>query len=267
MQGLPLDLSLLRVIIVVGAIAMARTAGLFAVTPFLGRGMLTGLARNGVILSLTLPVLPRLFANRPAAFDTVNLFVVLSLTLKELLIGVLLGLPLAAIAWGLEAAGFMIDNQRGATMASSLNPATGNQSSPVGILLAQLYTTWLFVSGGFAAMLDLLYRSQIVWPAWSFAPSFGPDFTSQMLRLLDAVMRICLLAAGPALIAMFISEFGLALVSRFAPQLQVFFLAMPVKSGVGLLLLLLSVGVILYDAAHELPTVAQLITLIARWLS
>ncbi len=46
-------------------------------------------------------------------------------------------------SWGMEAAGFFIDNQRGSTMASSLNPATGNQTSPVGILLGQAYTTWL----------------------------------------------------------------------------------------------------------------------------
>jgi type III secretion protein T len=267
MPAAPLDISFLKVLIAVGAVAMARTTGMFAVTPFLGRGMLTGLARNGVILSLTLPVLPYVFAHRPPDFDPTNLPVVLALTLKELLIGVLLGLPLAAIAWGLEAAGFVIDNQRGATMASSLNPATGNQSSPIGILLAQLYTTWLFVAGGFAAMLDLLYRSHVLWPAWSFTPVLNAAFPGQMLRLLDTVMRLSLLMAGPALIAMFLSEFGLALVSRFAPQLQVFFLAMPLKSGVGLLLLLLSIGVILDEASHELLSVPRLLRLIGSWLS
>jgi type III secretion protein T len=40
------------------------------------------------------------------------------------------------------------------------------------------------------------------------------------------------------IVAMFLAEFALALVSRFAPQLQVFFLAMPIKSGLSILLLI-----------------------------
>jgi type III secretion protein T len=46
-----------------------------------------------------------------------------------------------------------------------------------------------------------------------------------------------LILASPVLLIMFLIEVGLALVSRFAPQLQVFFLAMPIKSAVGLLVL------------------------------
>jgi len=58
-------------------------------------------------------------------------------------------------------------------------------------------------------------------------------------------MRADLVLAGPAVIAMFLSEFGLALVGRFAPNLQVFFMAMPIKSAVGILVLVLSMGLIL----------------------
>ncbi len=267
MPAIPTDLSPLSVLITTGTDATARTAGLFLITPFLGRGVLTGLARNGVVLALSLPILPHLLATRPPGLSPNDLIPILVIAAKELLVGVLLGLPLASIAWGLEAAGFMIDNQRGSTMASSLNPVTGNQSSPIGILLAQLYTTWLFVTGGFLAILDLLYRSHVVWPAWSFTPVLSPAFPGQMLHLLDAVMRYTVLLAGPALIAMFLSEFGLALISRFAPQLQVFFLAMPLKSGVGLLILLLSIGVILTQVANDLPSVPQMLRLIGGWFT
>ena len=263
--GLLLDTEWLRTLIALGAIGVARTTGLLLITPFLGKGVLTGLARNGVILSLSLPVLPLLLAGRPDA--TPDLFAVLGLVVKELLVGVLLGLPIAATSWGLEAAGFVIDNQRGATMASSLNPATGNQSSPLGILLAQVYTTWLFVAGGFLALLDVLYRSMVAWPVWSFQPVFGPAFPGAMLGLLDSVMRLGILMAGPAMIAMFLSEFGLALISRFAPSLQVFFLAMPLKSGVGILVLLLSMGVLLVDTAQQVPTPAALLQAVTRWMS
>ena len=262
----PIDTSLLREIIVVIALAIARTTGLLLVTPFLGRGMLTGLARNGVILALSLPLLRLAWQTRPLNLDPSHLPLIVALGLKELVIGVLLGLPIAVASWGMEAAGAFIDNQRGATMASSLNPATGNQASPIGILLGQVYVTWLFVTGGFLALLETLYSSHQIWPMWSFQPALGPAFGAAALQLLDSVMRLGLLFAGPAIIAMFLSELGLALVSRFAPQLQVFFLAMPVKSAVGLLLLILSLGIILTEAGRRLPTPQGILGTMGQWL-
>jgi type III secretion protein T len=50
-------------------------------------------------------------------------------------------------------------------------------------------------------------------------------------------MFIGVVMAAPAILAMFLSELGLAMVSRFAPQLQVFFLAMPIKSAIAILVL------------------------------
>lgn len=253
-SALPFDLAELRTLAVLAAIGLARTTGLMLITPFLGKGALTGIARNGVIIALSLPLLRLGYDTRPADFDPANLFLTIGLSVKELMIGVLLGMPIAITSWGLEAAGFFIDNQRGSTMASSLNPATGNQTSPIGILLGQAYTTWLFVTGGFLSLLQALYWSAKVWPLWAFTPAVGPGFDQAVLGMLDAVMRLAVVVAGPAIIAMFLTEFGLALTSRFAPQLQVFFMAMPLKSAVGLLVLLLSMGLLLDQAGGHLPS-------------
>ncbi len=90
------------------------------------------------------------------------------------------------------------------------------------------------LTGGF--LLDAagtLFRSEKVWTIWSFLPAFRADFDTAVLGMLDSVMALAVLIAGPAIIAMFLTEFGLALTSRFAPQLQVFFMAMPLKSAVG----------------------------------
>ena len=71
-----------------------------------------------------------------------------------------------------------------------------------------------------------------------------------LLDQLSRFMRLVLLFAAPAVVAMFLAELGLALVSRFAPQLQVFFLAMPIKSALALLVLVLYMGT-LFDYADE----------------
>ena len=259
LAGLPFDMADVRTGITLVAIGLARTTGLLLITPFLGRGVVTGFARNGIILALSLPVLKLGYDTKPPDFDVANLFLTMGLVLKELMIGVLLGMPIAITSWGLEAAGFFIDNQRGSTMASSLNPATGNQTSPVGIMLGQAYTTWLFLTGGFLLMLQALYQSEKLWPIWDFLPAFAAGFDTAILRMLDAVMSLAVLIAGPAIVAMFLTEFGLALTSRFAPQLQVFFMAMPLKSAVGLLVLILSMSLVLTEAGQHLPSPSETI--------
>lgn len=264
--ALPIDPAALGALLAVVFLAVARTTALLLITPFLGRGVLTGMARNGVVLAFSLPVVPRLYGALPAQFDPSNLLLMGALLVKEMLIGLLLGLPVAAISWGVEAAGYVIDTQRGATSASALDPATGNQSSPLGILLAQVYTVWLFIGGGLLLVLDLLYRSHEVWPAWEFLPALSQELPRQMLHLLDSVLSLTFLVSGPALVAMFLSEAGLALVSRFAPQLQVFFLAMPVKSALGLLALALGLSVLQTAVAERLGTADSLLDMVRHWL-
>lgn len=247
----------MRIALVVIVLAVARISGMMLVVPVLARNIVTGMARNSVIIALSFPVIGHAWTRRPEDLDFASLTLILGLGLKELLLGLVLGLPVAAVMWGVEACGTFIDNQRGATMASLLDPASGNQTSPLGAFLGELYLTWLFVTGGFSKLLEALYRSHEIWPLWAFRPTIGPAFVGAVLSLADLVMLLTLLLAGPAILAMLLSELGLALIGRFAPQLQVFYVAMPVKSVVGLLLLILSLAIVLTHAGdHGLSPVA-----------
>ncbi|WP_287066515.1 type III secretion system export apparatus subunit SctT [Mesorhizobium sp.] len=262
-----LDPSLLHTALIVFALATTRTTGMTLIIPILGRGIVTGLARNGAITALSLPVMAHAWATRPVNLDSWDLELILGLGLKELLLGLVLGMPIAATIWGVEAAGTFIDNQRGAAMVSLLNPASGNHVSPLGTLFAQLFVTWLFATGGFSALIEALYRSHEVWPLWSLHPAFGPAFVTGVLHLADVIMLLTLLLAGPAIVVMFLSEMGLALIGRIAPQLQVFFIAMSVKSAVALLVLVLSLTIILAEADKRVPSPVAIFNLIATWLS
>ena len=57
-------------------------------------------------------------------------------------------------------------------------------------------------------------------------------------------MSYIVLFASPLIIAMFLAEFGLGLMNRFASQLNVFSLAMAVKSAVASVLIILYLSVL-----------------------
>ncbi|MCV5216123.1 SctT family type III secretion system export apparatus subunit VscT, partial [Escherichia coli] len=75
---------------------------------------------------------------------------------KEVLLGMLIGFVAAIPFWAIEATGFLVDNQRGAAMASMFNPTLGSQSTPTAVLLTQTLITLFFSGGGFVAFIYAL---------------------------------------------------------------------------------------------------------------
>ncbi|MCB1804795.1 MAG: type III secretion system export apparatus subunit SctT [Candidatus Competibacteraceae bacterium] len=229
---------------------LPRLIAAFMIMPVFSKQVLPGLIRNGVAGSLALFIFPLAIANAPTEpLSLISGFIILT---KEMVIGMLIGYAAAAPFWAIESAGFFIDNQRGATMASSIDPLTGSQTSPLGIFLVQALTVVFFVSGGFLLFLGALYNSYQLWPVFSFFPVLNWDAIPYFLGILDRLMGLAVLLAAPMIITMFMAEYSLGLISRFAPQLNVFFLAMPVKSAVGIFLLVLAIGLILSYFSDEL---------------
>lgn len=244
----------LRTLILTAAYALPRILGAFLMLPFLSRQVLPGMLQTAVAFGLAMVVLPTVVPIVPRG--VVEMTPLIGTILKETLIGLTIGLIGALIFWGVEAIGFFIDNQRGASMASSMNPLSQSDSSPVGVLLYQAFLVYFFVSGAFLAFLTVLYDSYLIWPIGSFEPQLRLEDTALYLGQLDRLMYFTVLLSAPVIIVMFLAEMGLALVSRFAPQLNVFFLAMPIKSAVGLLLLIVYMSFLfgyLDDYAVDLP--------------
>jgi type III secretion protein T len=109
---------------------------------------------------------------------------------------------------------------------------------------------YFLVSGGFGLMLTVLYQSYLLWSPLEFSISFHHDAAKTLLAQLDRLMALGIVLSAPVILVMFLAELGLALISRFAPQLQVFFLAMPIKSGVAVFMLTIYIGT-LFRYTHE----------------
>jgi type III secretion protein T len=234
-----MEFELLKATFFTYTLLLPRMLAAFAVLPFMGKSVMGGaIIRNGVVASLALMVFPVM----DHQLDGIKLEVanVMLIILKEVFIGVVIGYLATIPFWAIEAAGFFIDNQRGSTMASSLNPLSGSQASPIGILLVQAVTTVFFVSGIFLLFLSALYASYVTWPVTSFYPDWlNSDAPLFFIKQMDILITLTVIFSAPAIIAMFLSEFGLGLISRFSPQLNVFFLAMPIKSAVAIAVLMI----------------------------
>lgn len=239
------------------AFTQPRILAMFIVLPIFNQQLVPGLIRFAVAGALGMVAVPALMPM--VAASDLNALQVAALVLKEAFVGFVLGWLAAIPFWIFEAAGFLIDNQRGASIAATLNPLTGNDSSPVGIMFNQAFIVFFFLSGGFGLLLGALYDSFALWSLVDWAPQFRAESVPLLLDQLDRLVRTAMLFAGPVLVAMFLAEIGLALVSRFAPQLQVFFMAMPIKSALAMLMLVLYAATLFEYGADEVMSVGRIL--------
>jgi type III secretion protein T len=216
------------VYIIAFLLSLPRIYAFIYISQLLSSSIVSGMLRNAVIAVLAFFAVP-INLQYATEFDrsAAALFLYYA---KESAIGFLCGYVVSWIFWTVQAAGGLIDAQRGAAIAASVDPLRGEQASPLGNLLSRAFLTYMYVNGGVLILLGLLYKSFVIWPASKFIPLISDAFLTMTLSLFDNAMRLMFVIALPILAVMLLAEFSLALISRFAPQIQVFILAMPIKS-------------------------------------
>lgn len=235
------------------ALGLPRLIGVFQTVPFMAGTIITGQMRMTLAIACYLPLHPVVMAGLPGTSTDSSWWLLCGLLVfKEILIGVLLGFLAGMLFWAVQCAGFFIDNQRGASQAEETDPLTGEQTSPLGSFLFQCAAYMFFSGGAFLAFLGVLYASYELWPVTVLLPlQVLSDIRLPLFFVgqVDWLLRTMLLLAAPIAAACLLTDLSLGLISRSAPQLNVYVLAMPVKSAVAMFLLVLYFGLALSGIA------------------
>lgn len=222
------------------AVVLPRIAAAFLLIPYFSADTITPMIRNVFFVSLALAVMPLALAQPiPTSVSGIALAPII---LKEVLIGIAIGYTFSVVFWALEGAGQIIDAKIGATSAQLVDPITGQQSTLLGAYLGRLAGYIFAAFGGLTLFVDLLLSSFAVWPVMADFPDLNAVGAIFFVDRFDELMRLMLLLAAPALSVLTLLEFGLGFMNRYAPQLNVFTLSMPLKSLLAILILLLAVG-------------------------
>jgi flagellar biosynthetic protein FliR len=156
----------------------------------------------------------------------------------EVLLGVLMGLSIRLLFTGIQMAGQLVGFQMGFAVANVFDPVTSAQVS----LPAQaynLFATLIFLTvNGHHQLLRALAESFRRLP-----PSAGlwADRTGEPLTALAGEMfSLSIRVGAPVLVALLLTSIALGIVARTVPQMNVYFVAMPVSIAVGLIFMALS---------------------------
>lgn len=227
----------LEVYVMAGAIGLARMSGMMMVMPAFTRIGLNGMLLAGVALVLSLPLMPLIVATiQPQSLGFGQMTGIL---LKETIVGMAIGLVLGVPIWAAEAAGEMLDLQRGVTFAEMVDPAMTTHNNIAGTFFAVVMVALYFASGGLSLTLRAVYDSYALWPLTSFMPVFSAESGRLFLSIMDDILGLGLTLVVPIVLAMLLADVALALVARAAPHMNIFVLSLTVKNFAFALLVVL----------------------------
>jgi flagellar biosynthetic protein FliR len=182
-----------------------------------------------VAAQATLPATAAVALDSPAAFLRI---------VQQVLIGVSLGFAVRIVFAGIEFAGELVGLQMGLNFAGFFDPVSASQSTASARFLGTL-VAWLFiVINGHLIVLAALVKSFETFPVG--AEPFAFLRATQPHVWGAEVFALGLIIALPLVGMLLFVNIVLGLISRVAPQINVFAIGFPITVGVGLIGMLLT---------------------------
>ncbi|MGE0386506.1 MAG: flagellar biosynthetic protein FliR [Gammaproteobacteria bacterium] len=214
---------------------LVRISTFIAAAPVIGTHAVPRRVKTALALLLTLVLLPVL----PPAPAVQALSVPgLMTAIAQVLVGLTLAISVRLVFMVLELAGQIIGMQMGLGFAAMVDPQNGAQVPVVGQFYV-IFGTLAFLAGnGHLALLQVLADS------FQRVPIAATGLDTQAMRMIVELPQwlfiSALSVALPAVVALLIVNLALGVMTRAAPQLNIFAVGMPITILIGAAVMLLT---------------------------
>jgi flagellar biosynthetic protein FliR len=220
-------------------LGFARILTAISIVPFFGGKIVRARIKMSIATAIFLLLAPAILPPAGVPPPAANVFSFTFLLAKEIFIGLIMGWLAGLIFHIVEASGRFLDLARGASMAQMFTPQLGAQVSLFGQLYVQMTIVIFFAIGGHQYFLHGLGKSFLLLPVDQYPVLQGQlgSVADTCIRVSAQLFTIALQLAAPAAAATFIADVFLGIANKVAPQVQVFFLGMPIKAMLGILMI------------------------------
>ncbi|MCC7347469.1 MAG: flagellar type III secretion system protein FliR [Variibacter sp.] len=234
-----IDISFLPAVAAAFLLIFARIGTMIMLLPGLGEVSIP--VRVRLVTALVLATV--LFPLHRAGFqiDLRSFGPILVLLGQEMLVGAVLGLTARLAISALQVAGSVVAQQLGLGFVTAVDPTQNQQGAIVGNFLTLLGVTLLFATDLHHVLIAALNDSYTLFRPGE-TPVFG-DMAALTTQTIATAFRIGIQLSAPFLVFGLLFNFGLGVLSRLMPQMQVFFVGMPLSILGGFILLLVVIGV------------------------
>ncbi|HKI45092.1 MAG TPA: flagellar biosynthetic protein FliR [Balneolales bacterium] len=210
-----------------------RVSSILMTAPFFGSEMIPKRVKLFFAMMVTVllyPVIPLQGATIPV---TANSFDVIIAIFKEVSVGLAMGLVGQLIFGGVQFGGQFISIQVGLGFSSVIDPLTQQQNGVISQMLILLGTIFFLAIGGDQIYIKAMVKSFEIVPLGTVhmaAPA------PELVKMAGELFVIGVQVASPFIIVFFLMDLTFAIFARIMPQANVFFIELPLKVYVGLIM-------------------------------
>jgi flagellar biosynthetic protein FliR len=245
------DISFLPALGAAFILAFGRIGGMVMLLPGFGEANLPARVRLTIALVLTAVLLP--LHRQAYAVNLNSLAPVIVEMVEEVVVGLVIGMSARLAISALQIAGSVVAQQLGLGFVTSIDPTQGQQGALVGNFLTVLGVTLIFATDMHHLVIAAMNDSYAVFKPGEL-PLAG-DVAKHMTQVVAASFRIGVQLAAPFIVFGLLFNLGLGVLSRLMPQMQVFFIGLPLSILLGLLLLVAVLGAMMGTFTDFLQTV------------
>jgi flagellar biosynthetic protein FliR len=211
-------------------LVLLRSSLFLSFVPILGSKTLPVLFRIGIAVAFALLLTP--FVDFRAGENDIPVLV-----FREIVLGITLGLAVRFVFLGVEAAGQLISDSMGLSIASVFNPELG-QSTVVSKLMVVLATLLFLATDIHHDLIVVFIRSYDLVPAGSADVN---ALVRDGVALAGRIFVIAVKLGAPVVVGIVTTNLLLGFVYKATPQINIFFISFPLYIAIGFLILLLAI--------------------------
>ncbi len=223
---------------------LLRTSIFVSFIPIIGSDKLPMQFRIGFAVFISLLLTPLL--NFQIVEDQIPMLVV-----REMFMGIALGLTVRLVFLAINMAGAFISHMIGMSIATTFNPEMG-QSTQIAEAYGIIAMLFFLVMN---AHHDLIY---VFVKSFEVLPAGGMDIIAVVPKVLSMGSKMFVIAlkiASPVIVCLLMSHIMAGFLYKVAPQINIFFVTMPLNIFLGFILIIMSIPVFEYILSVEFSEV------------
>jgi flagellar biosynthetic protein FliR len=226
------DISLLPLLAGTFMLVFARVGAMVMLLPGLGEQNIPVRIKLAIAVMLTLIIMP--LHRNAYQIDMNTLTPLLVMMMHEIIIGIVLGATARVTLSALQVGGAVIAQQMGLGFVTAVDPTQGQQGVLIGNFLTMLGVTLLFATDSHHLVIAALDDSYKIFAPGDTMPS--GDLAALATRAFSAAFKIGMQLSAPFLVFGLVFNIGLGVLARLMPQMQVYFVGVPLSILSGFLI-------------------------------
>ena len=243
-------------------LVFARISMVIAVIPIFGSTNVPIMVKAG--LSAFLSVIVYSFSEPSGIPEVLSIADLLSLLLREGLIGLLFGFITGMLFYAIQFAGHFISFQMGFAMVQIIDPQSQERVPIIGQFYFIMAILLFLLINGHYLILNALVESFRIVPIGTGILS--GELTALLIKLTGNVFVLALKISSPILVTLFLTDVMMGIIARTVPQMNIFFVSLPLKIGMGMILVVSTLSLFPLLIEKLVREVGQNLSIVLRML-